>query len=196
MIFSCSSKTKADEASEAKPNGAGMSDEEIKSLPLEELVCLKSSITNYLKCRKLKNRNNEFLNLYMRINKEISSRGAAGVIIKKQIFETKVDKSPLVAKKTQSSSNITANNLLAEDNVSKKNGFLKRKFSFSQSLHDIIFPSFLNDKSKLAALEQSSKEKVGKEKQEEASQPTSELFDEEKPAKATTVKAKKCIKGK
>ena len=188
---------KAEEASEGKPSGAGMTDEEIKNLPLDELISLKSSISNYLKCRKLKNRNNEFITLYMRINNEISLRSAQGNGTKKAIFETKVDKSPLLTKKQLSSGNLGASDLktfAAEENNHKKIGFLKRKFSFSQSLHDIVFPSFLNDvvnggKKKV--------EKITEKIAEEISQNGSEFFEEEKPAKKVNVnKTKKCIKGK
>jgi hypothetical protein len=103
----------------------------------------------------------------------------------------------LIPKKLPSSGNLGVLGLASEDGVGfvKKNGFLKRKFSFSQSLHDIIFPSFLNDKAKLAL--QVSNNAQSTEKQEEGSQPTSEIFDEEKPMKkGNVVKAKKCLKGK
>lgn len=185
---------KSEESVEYRPSGAGMTDEEIRNLPLDELISLKNSISNYLKCRKLKNRNNEFIGLYMKINKEINLRNNNGVNVKKQIFETKVDKSPLIPKNHLSSSNVNTQGLQAtnnDENVSKKNNFLKRKFSFSQSLLDIVFPSFLNDMSKQVYTNTQTAEKA-----EEISPVSSECYDDEKPLKKINIKkTKKCIKG-
>lgn len=189
MIFSCSNKNKSEEIVEQKRSGAGMTDEEIKNLSLEELVSLKNSITSYLKCRKLKNRNNEFCGLYMKINNEINLRNSNGITVKKQIFETKVDKSTLIAKNQTNLSFQNLPNSNTNESLNKKNSFLKRKFSFSQSLLDIVFPSFLNDK-----LKQKGKNNQQLEKTEDASQSGSEYLDDEKPVEKTK-RSKKCIKG-
>jgi len=190
MIFSCSNKNKSDEFVENKRSGAGMTDEEIKNLSLEELISLKNSITNYLKCRKLKNRNNEFCGLYMKINNEINLRNSNGITVKKQIFETKVDKSTLIQKNQAQQCSLGILNSKSNESLTKKTSFLKRKFSFSESLLDIVFPSFLNDNVK-----QTGKTTQPKENSEEASQTSSEYHDEEKPVKKIN-RSKKCIKGK
>lgn len=189
MIFSCSNKNKSDEFLESKRSGAGMTDEEIKNLSLEELVSLKNSITNYLKCRKLKNRNNEFCGLFMKINNEINIRNSNVTTVKKPIFETKIDKNPSTAKNQTQHCSLGLANTKSNESLTKKNIFLKRKFSFSQSLLDIVFPSFLNDNEK-----QTGKTSPVKESTEEASQTSSDFLDEEKPVKKK-IRNKKCIKG-
>lgn len=193
MIFSCSNKMKSEESSGAElkqPSGAGMTDDEIKNLPFDELINLKNSITNYLKCRKLKNRNNEFLNLYMKINKEFIFRSNSTNTVKKQIFETKVERSLCNSIITceGSTKTLTVNSLYTEKKGLKKTSFLKRKFSFSKCLLDLVFPSFLNDKSKLIQMEN---------KQiDENSQVSSEYFEDDLSCKNSNVlKTKRCIKG-
>ena len=191
MIFSCTNSLKEEsKVSEIKqPSGAGMPEEEIKNMQLEELVNLKNSISNYLKCRKLKNRNIEFLVLYTKINKEINTRNNSVGSVKKQIFETKVERN-LTSSKNFSclSSKLDSSSIVNEEqNIKKPSTFLKRKFSFSESLLDLVFPSFLNDKSNQIPIEK---------QLEENSQVSSEYFEDEKPSKKSNgKKTKRCLKG-
>ena len=184
MIFSSSNKM-----TENKVSSISMKEGEIQSLPLEELMNLKISIANYLKCRKLKNRNNEFIGLYMKIIKEVNSRDNSSVGkvgLKKLIFETKNEK---IQENKISASSVAVSTVGSEEKNEKKINdvqFLKRKFSFSESLLDLVIPSFLNDKLKNCI----------NEKKEIISQETSE-FDEEKSVKVNKkIKTKKFLKGK
>lgn len=113
-------------------------DEEIKKSTLEELLFLKISVYNYLKCRKLKNRNLEFLNLYGKIEKEINQRS--------NLNEAKL--------------------IQTKPSCPKEKSFLGRKYSFSESLLDLKIPHFLNDKPQEVEKKESSESSVSENEDE------------------------------
>ena len=99
-------------------NTIGFDSQELKEMYSEELLNLRVSVLNYLNCRRLKHRNSEFMNLFKRINHELKERK---IIIK-----------------------IEPNYRTNE--APKNPKFLGKKLSFSNSLFEIDFPNFLNDK--------------------------------------------------
>ena len=100
-------------------NTIGFDSKELMEMCSEELLNLRVSVINYLNCRKLKHRNSEFMNLFHRINHELKER-------KITIQSVKINKKP--------------------NENTPKSKFLGRKFTFSDTLFEIHFPNFLNDK--------------------------------------------------
>ena len=101
-------------------NTIGFDSKELMEMCSEELLNLRVSVINYLNCRKLKHRNAEFMKLFHRINHELRLR-------KIMVHPLKLkDKKP--------------------NEININNQFLGKKFTFSDSLFEIDFPSFLNDK--------------------------------------------------
>ena len=100
-------------------NTIGFDSKELMEMCSEELLNLRVSVINYLNCRKLKHRNSEFMNLFHRINHELKER-------KITIQSVKINKKP------------------NENTPISK--FLGREFTFSDTLFEIHFPNFLNDK--------------------------------------------------
>ena len=104
-------------------NTIGFDSKELQEMCSEELLNLRVSVINYLNCRKLKHRNAEFMKLFHRINHELRERK-----ISIQSIRTK-EKKPC-------------------DISQKMKNFVGgcKKFAFSDTLFEIDFPSFLNDK--------------------------------------------------
>ena len=119
MIFS-DSNSEQFSTNFSNNNTIGFDTKECKEMCSEELLNLRISVLNYLNCKTLKHRNSEFMNLFHRINQELKER-------KITIHSTKTKE-----KKTNENS--------------QKIKFLGKKFTFSDSLFEIDFPSFLNDK--------------------------------------------------
>jgi len=101
-------------------NFIGFDSQELREICDGELLNLRASVLEYLNCRKLKNRNSEFLNLYYRILKELKSRNI--------FIQMQLPPAIMKAKEGQDSTKL-----------------LGKKFKFSSSLYDIDFPNFLND---------------------------------------------------
>jgi len=119
MIFNDSNSEKFS-TNFSSNNTIGFDSKELMEMCSEELLNLRVSVLNYLNCRKLKHRNAEFMKLFHRINFELRQR--------------KITVQPLKSKDKK------------PDEFILNNHFLGKKFTFSDSLFEIDFPSFLNDK--------------------------------------------------
>lgn len=124
----------------------GYDKNEIKSTSSGDLVNLRNSIVGYLKSKKLKKRNANFMQVFSRINEELKKRKT----IKETEGENDGTHSERVPKRMLSATGISTNSL-DDDNEFK--GFLKRKTS-STTVLDINIPSFLNDKKQKTSCEE------------------------------------------
>ena len=118
MIF-CDSSSEQFFNNFSNCNTIGFDSKELMEMCSEELLNLRISVINYLNCRKLKHRNSEFMNLFHRINNELKERKICIRSVKAK------EKKPT--------------------ETSLKTKFLGKKFTFSDSLFEIDFPTFLND---------------------------------------------------
>ena len=158
-----------------------LKDDEIKNCTTLELLNLKNSVFNYLKCRKIKNRNHNFITVYSKISNEINSRKddvSTTFNHKTIIFETVTDTKP------KENLRLKCNNI-KETNTATISLLGKKKFYFSKNLFDINFPSFLNDKIE-----------VIKEEAHNDMCNSSSNDDKEISIKHMKIKSKKCLNGK
>jgi hypothetical protein len=129
-----------------KGTDIGFNLEEIKNTLTEDLLTLRQSVFQYLRSKKLKKRNANFMNVFIRINVELKARN---VIIpsknadEKQAGFVKVEISP---KRTMSASGLPGLlNYNPEAAITTTETFLKRKLSTNAAI-EVEIPSFLNDK--------------------------------------------------
>ena len=148
-------------------------DDEIKNLSTLELLNLKNSVFNYLKCKKIKNRNHNFITVYTKISNEIISRNndVSTTIDKKSIIFGTIKENKLNCDNIKT--NIATNNLLG-----------KKKFNFSNILNDVHFPSFLNDKIEFVKEPENNMNNL------------SSNDDKEISIRKMKIKTKKCLNGK
>jgi len=123
-----------------KGTEVGFNKQEIKKTSTEDLLTLRKSILLYLKSKKLKKRNANFMDVYYRINEELKERKH---ISKKE--EESVNSGFVKAEiASQSKLNLNSESHLSNDDfVQESKIFLKRKHSMSL---EVDIPSFLNDK--------------------------------------------------
>lgn len=133
--------------------------DEIKQNSTEDLLVLRSSIYSYLKTKKLKKRNSKYMDVYIRINKELTLRSE----------EKENSNSPNASSSTESTnrtSSFSAQSLYEFFDLQKKKEkdeeLLNKKIKNSSK---IDIPNFLNDKN----LEIKKKKEVIKEKEEKIS---------------------------
>ena len=139
----------------------GFQMDEIKQNTTEDLLILRSSIYSYLKLKKLKKRNSKYMDLYIRINKELSLRNSANT--NNENSTNKKEEQSNDAKSTKTNS-FSAKSIFeffeTQKNKEKKDDLLCKKLKNSSQ---IDIPNFLNDKTN----EQIKKKKeVIKEKEE------------------------------
>ena len=114
--------------------------DEIKQNTTEDLLVLRSSIYSYLKTKKLKKRNSKYMDVYIRINKELSLRNAEN----KSKENPKKEEKPVEETKTNS---FSAQKLFeffeTQKNKDEEAKLLNKKTKNSAGF-DI--PNFFNDK--------------------------------------------------
>jgi hypothetical protein len=119
-----------------KGTEVGFNKEEIKKTGTEDLLALRKSVLAYLKSKKLKKRNANFMEVYQRINQELKERKILTLKEEESINQGFVK----VIKSGRSQVSATE-----ADSPNDEEGelFLKRKHSMTISLE---IPSFFNDK--------------------------------------------------
>jgi hypothetical protein len=143
-----------------KGTEVGFNKDEIIKTTTEDLLTLRKSIVLYLKSKKLKKRNANFMEVYTRINEELKMRK----IINKKEEESvnfgfiKAEISPQLRKLSSAESSIDKEELLPEGKV-----LLQRKHSMAL---EVEIPSFLNDK------KQRKEQKDSPKKKDEVEKPT------------------------
>lgn len=124
----------------------GFDQKEIDNSTNEELLGIRASIYSYLKSTKLKKRNANFMEAYLRINQELTARGILRENKNKLIFKRKESDLVFTHKKSLDSTDIASrsNSNAGSDEISViENVFLQKK---SRSLSfEVEIPSFLND---------------------------------------------------
>jgi len=147
-----------------KGTDIGFQMDEIKNTATEDLLIIRSSVISYLKSKKLKKRNSNYMGVFLRINQELYLRRK----IPKFITITDIVKNLPAKENTNTSQNkqsyesfyvpknfncssIKAQKLFDffEYEKNKNNGLEKKLLSrkVSQDVHlEIDIPSFLNDK--------------------------------------------------
>jgi hypothetical protein len=119
-----------------KGTEVGFNKEEIKKTATEDLLALRKSVLAYLKSKKLKKRNANFMEVYQRINKELKERKILTLKEEESINQGFVK----VIKSVRSQASATEADSPDDE---EEQHFLKRKHSMSISLE---IPSFFNDK--------------------------------------------------
>lgn len=116
--------------------------DEIKQNSTEDLLVLKSSIYTYLKLKKLKKRNSKYMDVYIRINKELSLRESQTKT--KENLEKQYKTNEEISKEKNS---FSAQKLFeffeTQKNKEKEDELLSKKIKSSSK---VDIPNFLNDK--------------------------------------------------
>jgi hypothetical protein len=122
-----------------KGTDVGFNKEEIQKTSTEDLLALKKTVVAYLKSKKLKKRNGNFMDVYQRINDELKER-------KKIVIEEKesINSGFIKAEISQGSDDRheTTPSATSEEET-KPLTFINRKHSMP---FDVEIPSFFNDK--------------------------------------------------
>jgi hypothetical protein len=114
--------------------------DEIKQNTTEDLLVLRHSIYGYLKTKKLKKRNSKYMDVYIRINKELSLRNAEN--ISREI--PKKEEEPIEENKTNSFSAQKLFEFFETQKLKEEEEKLLNKKTKNSTSFDI--PNFLNDK--------------------------------------------------
>jgi hypothetical protein len=112
--------------------------DEIKQNTTEDLLVLRSSIYSYLKTKKLKKRNSKYMDVYIRINKELSLRNAEN----KNKEDSKKEEEPIEEIKTNSFSAQKLFEFFETQKVKDEENLLNKK----KKSAGFDIPNFLNDK--------------------------------------------------
>jgi hypothetical protein len=117
---------------------------EIKQNSTEDLLVLRSSIYAYLNAKRLKKRNSKYMDVYIRINKELSLRKAENQDKKIQKnFDQEKSNDVNKHKTTSFSAQSLFEFFEKQKNDYDKEDLLKKK---SKNTSTFNFPNFLNDK--------------------------------------------------
>lgn len=119
-----------------KGTEVGFNKEEIKKTPTDDLLALRKSVLLYLKSKKLKKRNANFMEVYQRINEELKER-------KSQTKKEEESKNLGFVKVIQSQWTSGSNSETNSETDQESRAFLKRKHSMNIQVE---IPAFLNDK--------------------------------------------------
>lgn len=114
--------------------------DEIKQNSTEDLLILRNSIYSYLKIKKLKKRNSKYMDVFIRINKELSFRKAQKNKENSE-EESNRKKSSFSAQSLFEFFEMQKNSEREKENLL---GYKKNK----EVIHKFDFPNFLNDKVK------------------------------------------------
>jgi hypothetical protein len=144
-----------------KGTDIGFDKKEVQKTRTEDLLMLRKSIVIYLKSKKLKKRNINFMEVYYRINEELKERKNSSYEEKKSEGFVKADTAP----KRKTSATILHSASLSnivnefEEKSSENSSFLKRKTS-SAAVLEVEIPSFFNDKKEESKILQKENEKI------------------------------------